>query len=60
MIADSFVRQRDDDANRFRFFVRKRGEFLEKKPRRLSKTLKKKILQRFPKLAEEFELPWAA
>ena len=54
------VRQRDCDTNRFRFFVRKREEFLEKKPQRLSKTLKKEILQKFPKLGEEFELPWAA
>ena len=54
------VRQGDSGANRFKVFVRERGELLEKKPRRLSKTLKKEILQKFPKLGEEFELPWAA
>ncbi|MSO22693.1 MAG: hypothetical protein EXQ58_05445 [Acidobacteria bacterium] len=54
------IKQRDGDKDNLKLFVKKDDKFTEKESHHLSKALKKKILQRFPKLTAEFSAPLAA
>jgi len=54
------VQQKDGDKNHLKLFVKKGEKFLENQTQHLSKELKKKIMQRFPKLIAEFQPPLAA
>jgi hypothetical protein len=54
------VKQRDGDKDNLKLFVKKGDKFMENESQHLSKALKEKILQRFPKLTAEFSAPLAA
>jgi hypothetical protein len=54
------VKQKDGDKDNLKLFIRKGEKFLENESQTLPKELKKKILQRFPKLTTEFQTLLAA
>ena len=54
------VKQKDGDKDNLKLFIRKGEKFLENESQTLSKELKKKILQTFPKLTTEFQTLLAA
>ena len=49
------VRQKDNDRDNLKLFVREGDRFLETQARIVPKELRKKIIQRFPKLTTEFQ-----
>ena len=49
------VKQKDGDKDKLKLFVRKGEKFLENETQSLPNELKKKILQRFPKLTNELQ-----
>ncbi len=49
------VRQKDSDRDNLKLFVREGDRFLETKAQIVPKELRKKIIQRFPKLITEFQ-----
>jgi hypothetical protein len=49
------VRQKDGERDNLKLFIRVGDRFLENEAQTLSKDLRKKIIQRFPKLITEFQ-----
>lgn len=54
------IRQKDEDKDRFRLFVRQGDRLVESREQALSKELRDEIFGRFPNLTGEFHPPLAA
>ncbi len=54
------IKQKDDDKDTFRLFIRQGKKFLESQNQVLSRELRDEIFGRFPNLTREFHPPLAA